>query len=152
LVSIFSFNVEKKPMSRRQRVLVVDDNAVNREIIEEILASDFQVLMAENGTEAVSMAQRHHPSVVLLDVMLPGADGYAICRRLRSMPGMADLRIIMVTAKAMPSERARGFDAGADAYVTKPFDDGDLVAAIRALLVRGNEGEVMRQRQFSEAC
>ena len=119
-------------MTRRKRALVVDDNSLNREIIEEILADEYEILMAAGGVEAITMAERHRPCVVLLDVMMPGLDGYDICRRLRAMPRMADARIVMVSAKAMPSERARGFDAGADAYVTKPFDDGDLVAAIRS--------------------
>jgi DNA-binding response OmpR family regulator len=64
--------------------------------------------------------------------MLPGIDGYDICRKLRGMPDLSDVQIIMVTAKAMPSERAMGFDAGADAYITKPFDEAELLAAIRS--------------------
>ena len=123
---------ERSAMTKQKRVLVVDDNPVNREIIEEILASDFKVLMAADGADAIRIAERYLPQVVLLDVMLPGLDGYDICRRLRAMPGMASARITMVTAKAMPSERARGFDAGADAHITKPFDDVELVAALCA--------------------
>src|SRR5688572_18684841 len=119
-------------MTRRKRVLVVDDNPVNREIVEEILAGEYEVHMADNGVDALKVASRCRPVVALLDVMMPGMDGYEICRKLRATPGLADLRIVMVTAKAMPSERARGFDSGADAYVTKPFDDGDLLAAIRS--------------------
>lgn len=118
-------------MTRRKRVLVVDDNSMNREIIEEILGDEYEVHMAENGAEALRLAVRFRPCVALLDVMMPGMDGYEICRKLRANTSLADLRIVMVTAKAMPSERARGFDCGADAYVTKPFDDGDLLAAIR---------------------
>lgn len=119
-------------MMRRNRVLVVDDNSVNRDIIEEILGDDYDIIMAANGPDAVMLAERYHPQLVLLDVMLPGVNGYEICRRMRGMPGMTDVKIIMVTAKAMPSERAQGFEAGADAYLTKPFDDADLMAAIRS--------------------
>jgi CheY-like chemotaxis protein len=115
----------------RKRILVVDDNAVNLEIIEEILEGEHEVFMAMNGPDAIKLAERHRPHIVLLDIMLLGIDGYEICRKLRAMPGMTGMRIVMVSAKAMPSERARGFDAGADAYVTKPFDDDELVAAIR---------------------
>jgi len=124
-------------MGRRKRILVVDDNSVNREIIEEILDGEHEVLMAANGSDAIKLAERYRPQVVLLDVMLPGLDGYDTCRKLRAMPSMAQARIIMVSAKAMPSERAQGIDAGADAYVTKPFDDGDLVEAIRITHPRG---------------
>src|SRR5262245_19387925 len=116
-------------MARRKRVLVVDDNPINLEIIEEILAGEYEILMTDNGPDALRLAARHRPCVALLDIMLPGLDGYAICRQLRATPGLSDMRIVMVSAKAMPSERARGFDAGADDYVTKPFDDGDLLAA-----------------------
>lgn len=126
-------------MVRRKRILVVDDNSINREIIEEILANDFEIVMAENGSDALALVARHQPCAVLLDIMLPGLDGYEICRKLRSMPNTDNMRIVMVTAKAMPSEQSQGFAAGADAYLTKPFDDSDLVAAIRALgLYNGN--------------
>jgi len=124
-------------MARQKRILVVDDNAINREIVAEILSDEFEVLMAANGPDALVLAGRYRPCVVLLDIMLPGLDGYEICRKLRGMPGMNDLRIIMVTAKAMPSERSRGFAVGADAYVTKPFDDADLIAAIRSMGIFG---------------
>jgi two-component system cell cycle response regulator len=114
-----------------KRVLVVDDNPVNLEIIQEILDDTYVVLLATNGRDAVRLAETYRPRIVLLDVMLPGVDGYQVCRRLRSLPRMDDARIIMVSAKAMPSERQQGLDAGADDYVTKPFDDADLLAAIR---------------------
>ena len=119
-------------MARRKKVLVVDDNPMNLEIVDEILNGEYEMLLTDNGPDALRLAARHRPCVALLDVMLPGLDGYDICQKLRATPGLADLRIVMVSAKAMPSERARGFDAGADAYVTKPFDDGDLLSAIRS--------------------
>jgi len=119
-------------MLRPKRVLVVDDNPVNREIIDEVLSDDYEVIMAANGPEALLLAERFQPQVVLLDVMLPGMDGYDLCRKLRSMPDSSGARIIMVTAKAMPSERASGLEAGADAYLTKPFDETDLLAVVRS--------------------
>ena len=119
-------------MARRKRILVVDDNVLNREIAEEVLCEEYEVITAATGDDALLLAERFRPRIVLLDVMLPGMDGYDICRRLRGMPDLADARIIMVTAKAMPSERARGFEAGADAYITKPFDEAELLAAIRS--------------------
>jgi two-component system, cell cycle response regulator len=96
------------------------------------LCDEYEIMMAENGGDALLLAERYQPRVVFLDVMLPGLDGYEVCRKLRAMPGMSEVRIIMVTAKAMPSERSQGFDAGADAYVTKPFDDADLLTALRS--------------------
>jgi DNA-binding response OmpR family regulator len=96
------------------------------------LLNDFEVIMAANGPDALKLAERLHPNLVLLDVKLPGMDGYEICRALRSMVDLSQTRIIMVTAKAMPSERARGLEAGADAYLTKPFDERDLLVAMWA--------------------
>src|SRR6185437_13265932 len=118
------------------RILVVDDNQVNLEICEEILGHEFEVLMASNGNEALRLAQQHKPQIILLDIMLPGTDGLEVCRRLRRLPETRWSTIIMVSAKAMPSERAAGVAAGADAYITKPFDFDDLLTAIHA-----HEGE-----------
>ena len=124
------------------RILIVDDNAVNREILQEIFEPDYTILTAVNGATALRLAERYHPRVVLLDVMLPDCDGYEVCRRLRGMPGMARSKIIMVSAKAMPSECAEGYSAGADAYITKPFDDAEVVA-----VVRGRVGESLKYKQ-----
>lgn len=112
-------------------VLIVDDNAVNLQILEEMLAGDYRLLFARNGREAISLAADFQPSIILLDVMMPGWDGLEVCRRLRHLSGVSDAAIIMVSAKAMPSEQADGFDAGADEYITKPFDEAELTALLR---------------------
>jgi putative two-component system response regulator len=112
-------------------MLIIDDNATNREILQEIFEQDYSILIAANGAAALKLAARYHPRVVLLDVMLPDLDGNDVCRRLRNMPGMARAKIIMVSAKAMPSECAEGYSAGADAYITKPFDDAEIMALVR---------------------
>jgi putative two-component system response regulator len=114
-----------------ERMLVVDDNPTNREILQEMFEEDYSLLVAANGAAALKLAARHNPRVVLLDVMLPDLDGNEVCRRLRNMPGMARSKIIMVSAKAMPSECAEGHSAGADAYITKPFDDVEVMAIVR---------------------
>jgi CheY-like chemotaxis protein len=116
------------------RVLVVDDCALNREVIHEILAEDYELIDAATAHEALERAEKYRPQVMLLDVMLPDGDGLALCRRLRSRPATARARIIMVSAKALPQEQAAGFEAGADAYLTKPFDDNELRAAMQAAL------------------
>jgi DNA-binding response OmpR family regulator len=119
-------------MRQPHHVLIVDDNPTNLEILEEYLSdNDYVVHTALTADEALRIASRHSPRIILLDVMLPGMDGYDLCRRLRKLTDTANARIIMVTAKAMPSERAHGYDAGADAYITKPFDDAELFAAMR---------------------
>jgi CheY-like chemotaxis protein len=122
---------DRSTMAQIDSVLVVDDNQTNCEVIQEILDQRFDVVTASNGADAIRLAERHRPGVVLLDVVLPGMDGYEACRRLRHMPAMSKTRIVMVSAKAMAAERAQGLEAGADEYLTRPFDDRELLAAIR---------------------
>jgi CheY-like chemotaxis protein len=117
-----------------KRILVVDDRQVNLDILEEILASDYRLKFARTGGEAVEIASKFQPDAVLLDVMLPDVDGLAVCQRLRQLPGLSEAAIIMVSAKALPSEEAEGMRSGADAYVTKPFDENDLLELLRVLL------------------
>jgi CheY-like chemotaxis protein len=119
-------------MAQLQQVLVVDDNPTNCEVIQEMLADEYDVLTATNGLDAIAMAERHQPDIVLLDFMLPGINGLEVCQWLRHLSKMSRTRIIIVSAKAMPSERAQGLAAGANAYITKPFDYPDLMTAIRA--------------------
>ena len=94
-----------------------------------------------DGEAAVAKAVSEHPELVLLDVMMPGMDGYEACRRMRAEPSLKSLRIILVSAKAMPSERLKGFEAGADDYVTKPFDHDELCAKIRVYLGMDRKSE-----------
>jgi CheY-like chemotaxis protein len=119
-------------MNSAARVLVVDDNPSNLEICHELLDGEFQVMTAPDGLEAIRIASHNGPQVVLLDVMLPGIDGYETCRRLRRLPGIKESLIVMISAKAMPTERAEGLDAGADAYITKPFDHSELLSVVRS--------------------
>lgn len=118
-------------MNKPRRILIVDDNPNNREVFHEMLDGSYQLFDAANGWDALTIAEQIVPRIVLLDVMLPIMDGYEVCRKLRSMPAMRRSRIIMVSAKAMPSERQAGLDAGADDYITKPFDETDLFAVLR---------------------
>jgi CheY-like chemotaxis protein len=115
-------------------ILAVDDNPINLGILEEILAGEYRLKFAQTGQAAIHIATQCMPAVVLLDVMMPGMDGLEICRRLRETPGLSDTIIIMVSAKAMPSERAAGIRAGADDYITKPFDEVELMEILRRYL------------------
>jgi CheY-like chemotaxis protein len=119
-------------VSHMKKVLIVDDNQTNLRILEEVLAGDYRLQFANNGVEALRMASDFQPSIILLDVMMPKMDGLTVCRRLRQLPGLRDSVIIMMSAKAMPSEQAAGIDAGANAYLTKPFDEVELMALLRA--------------------
>jgi CheY-like chemotaxis protein len=121
-------------MRVKQTILAVDDNPINLGILEEILAGDYRLKFAQNGQQAIHIAEECRPAIVLLDVMMPGMDGLEICRRLRETPGLNHTVIIMVSAKAMPSERSAGLRAGADDYITKPFDEVELLQVLRGYL------------------
>ncbi len=125
-------------MARVGRVLVVDDNETNLAIVEEMLEHDYEVRTAQSCREALRIVQKFTPGVILLDVMMPGVDGYETCRLLRAEPRLRGTNIIMVSAKAMPSEQQSGYAAGADDYITKPFDDGELLAKLRGHLPCGS--------------
>ncbi|MBD0275941.1 MAG: response regulator, partial [Acetobacteraceae bacterium] len=117
------------------RVLVVDDVPVNRRLLEAKLSAEFfEVGLAASGAEALSMAARWSPDVILLDVMMPEMDGYETCRALKDNPATAHIPVVMVTALIDRSERVRGLEAGADDFLSKPVDDATLFARLRALL------------------
>ncbi|MCI0477899.1 MAG: response regulator, partial [Anaerolineales bacterium] len=94
------------------------------------------MVSATTGEEALTLAQREPPDLAILDVMLPGVDGYTVCRRLRKNPATALLPILMLTAQSETRDKLAGFDAGADDYLTKPFAPPELVLRVRSLLAR----------------
>ena len=128
------------PPSRRTTVLVVDDERSYRVLLEMSLRrAGYRILLAENGADALELLLRESPDLILLDLRLPDMDGEDICRRIRSQPAYAAhaaVSIIMVTARAEQSQKVRGLLSGADDYVTKPFDLGELLARIQAVLRR----------------
>ncbi len=121
------------------KILVVEDDTTIRTLLGLALqASGYaDVSMAGRGDDGLSAAKRERPDLVLLDVMLPGLDGLAVARRIRETPELAATRIIMLTARTEPEDICRGLEAGADDYVTKPFDRQVLLARIKAVLRRG---------------
>lgn len=117
------------------RILVVEDEASIRKFIAiNLERSGFEVLETDNGEAALEMAANYKPSVMVLDVMLPGMDGFAVCTRLRAeMPGLI---IIMLTARAQDIDKITGLELGADDYMVKPFNPRELTARIHANLRR----------------
>ncbi|HVN89664.1 MAG TPA: response regulator [Candidatus Binataceae bacterium] len=110
-------------MSKRRILIVdVDDNPTNVAILEEILCDHFSLETAGSGEEAISKGIEFRPELILLDIMMPGMNGYETCRKMRATPILRHSKIIMVSAKAMVSERIEGYEAGADDYITKPFE------------------------------
>ena len=117
------------------RVLVVDDINANLRLLEAKLNAEYyEVATAASGSEALALASSWSPDVILLDVMMPGMDGYEVCRRLKANPATAHMPVVMITALVDPPERVRGLEAGADDFLSKPVDDATLFARLRALL------------------
>jgi DNA-binding response OmpR family regulator len=118
-------------MQAKKRVLAVDDNELNLEIIKEVLDDEYNLKTATTGEEALEVTVDFRPEIILLDIMLPGMDGYEVCQRIRANPALRHTRIIMVSAKAMTSERIEGYEAGANVYIAKPFNENELMTKIR---------------------
>lgn len=117
------------------RVLVVDDILPNVKLLEAKLSGEYyDVLTATNGEEALRRIAEDSPDIVLLDVMMPGMDGFEVCRRIKSNPDMAHIPVVMVTALTDPQERVRGLEAGADDFLSKPVSDLALMARVRSLV------------------
>jgi two-component system KDP operon response regulator KdpE len=123
-----------------ETILVVEDEPRVMRLISEVLkAVGYRVLAAASGETAVEMVAIEQPALVLLDILLPhGMDGYQVCCRIREF---SSVPVIMVTAKAQESDLLRGFDVGADDYLTKPFSAKELVARVRAVLRRSQQPE-----------
>ena len=117
------------------RVLVVDDIPSNIKLLEaRLVAEYFDVVSASNGQEALARIAEQEPDIVLLDVMMPGMDGFEVCRRIKTNPKTAHLPVVMVTALDQTSDRVAGLDAGADDFLTKPVDEAALFARVRSLV------------------
>ena len=121
-------------MSHTPHVLIVDDEPAGRETIAALLvAEDYDLAFAGSGAEALEHAAAFTPDVILLDVMMPGLDGFEVCRRLRADPRLAEVPIIMVTALDDHDSRLQGIESGADDFVSKPFDRAELRARVRTI-------------------
>jgi two-component system cell cycle response regulator len=132
------------------RVLVVDDIFPNVKLLETKLTAEyFDVVTAMNGPDALALCDQGLADIVLLDVMMPGMDGFEVCRRLKNAPLTAHLPVVMVTALDQPSDRLKGLDAGADDFLTKPVDDTALMARVRSLVRLKAVTDEMRTRALA---
>jgi DNA-binding response OmpR family regulator len=122
------------------RVLVVDDDPVIVRLLEVNLRLEgYEIATASRGEEALERAGEFHPHLVVLDVMMPGLDGWETCRRLRELPEFAETPVVFLSARAQDDDRSRGLALGSVEYVTKPFDPVKLMELVRRLL-GGEEG------------
>ncbi|MDX8322712.1 PleD family two-component system response regulator [Rhizobium rhizogenes] len=117
------------------RVLVVDDIPANVKLLEaRLVAEYFDVVTAEDGFKALDICDQEQVDIILLDIMMPGMDGFEVCERLKANPKTAHIPVVMVTALDQPSDRVRGLKAGADDFLTKPVNDLQLIARVKSLV------------------
>lgn len=124
-----------------QTILVIDDDElVSRTLQRALKLYDYQVMVANSGAEGLHIARRHRPDLLVLDVIMPGTDGYQVCRQVRGDPLLKDVPILFLTARSKDEDKIEGFRAGGDDYLAKPFNMQELQLRIRAILRRvGNE-------------
>ncbi len=129
-------------------ILIVDDDPFSRETLESILTGrGYTLHMTENGPQALAKADALRPDLILLDVMMPGMDGFEVCRRLRSTPGLAEVPILLLTALDDPASRLKGIDSGADDFLTKPIDRQELRARVRTITRLNRYRTLLDQRE-----
>jgi DNA-binding response OmpR family regulator len=132
-------------------ILVVDDNEDVAETIERTLEhARFSTVVAHRGADALEIARQRQPDLVVLDIMMPGMNGIDVCRHLRSSLELEDIPILFLTAKAEIGDKIEGFEAGADDYLTKPFNLIELELRVRALLRRRQQTETPEDRDEIE--
>ncbi len=119
-------------------VLLVDDEPGILTALEFLVQkAGYHTLTATNGEQGLALAQAHRPNVVVLDVMMPGMDGFQIAKHIRANPELEDCRIVFLTAKGATRDRFEGYDSGAEIYIAKPFDNERLIDAIEELIAFG---------------
>ncbi|MCA9404950.1 MAG: hybrid sensor histidine kinase/response regulator [Candidatus Omnitrophica bacterium] len=127
-------------MLEKTKILAVDDDLTNLSILKEIFEQDYELKAVSSGKDALLEMVRFHPDIVLLDVMMPEIDGYEVCRRIRGDDNLRSTKTIMISARAGLEDRLKGYEVGANDYVTKPFEDVKLIAKVK----------VMERLKFSE--
>lgn len=124
-----------------EKILIVDDNPTNITILSEIFRIEYKIFVANNGEKAISIAERVKPDLILLDVMMPEMDGYEVCKSLRNKSDTADIPIIFITAKTSSDDIIYGFNMGAQDYIAKPFNQGEMIVRVK------NQIELKKMRE-----
>lgn len=118
-------------------ILVIDDDELVSQTLQRALKMyDYHVMVARSGIEGLQLARRHPPDLFILDIIMPGADGYQVCRQIRGDPLLKELPVLFLTAKEKDEDKIEGFRAGADDYLSKPFNMEELQLRIQAILRR----------------
>ncbi|MFM8319967.1 MAG: response regulator [Chloroflexota bacterium] len=129
-------------------ILIVDDTPIGRQSLEALLTGQgYLLLFASNGLDALEVAAASHPDLILLDIMMPVLDGIAVCQRLRADPELYEVPVVMVTALDDSTSRLRSLEAGADDFITKPFDRAELLARVRTITRLNRYRSLMTERE-----
>ena len=118
-----------------KRILAIEDHEENRRLLRDLLTSvGYELIEAVTGEEGVVLAEAQLPALILMDIQLPGIDGYEVTRRIKANPALRQIPVIAVTSYALSGDDVKALEAGCDAYVTKPFDPAELLEKIREFL------------------
>jgi len=129
-----------------KKILVIEDNPSALRLIGYTLEQEgYQVIAATNGLEGMRRAQGEEPDLIILDIMLPGIDGFEICHRLRAEPGTAQLPVLMLSAKIQETDKATGLKVGADDYLTKPADPSEIISRVQTLLAKTKQTPAVQE-------
>jgi two-component system response regulator RpaA len=128
-------------MSAAHILIIEDDDLVSRTVERSLNNGEYQISLAANGLEGLNLARKRPPNLVILDVIMPEMDGYEVCRSMRADARLSEIPILFLTAKIKEEDRVNGFLAGADDYLTKPFNIDELILRVRAILRRTRRQE-----------
>ncbi|MBP1204449.1 diguanylate cyclase (GGDEF)-like protein [Duganella sp. 1411] len=137
-------------LARNGRILVVDDAMENIQILHHALRDEQEVLFALDGEKALEIALAQQPDLILLDAVMPGMDGYAVCGALRGSPRLQDIPIIFVTALSQPEDETRALEAGAVDFISKPFNIAVVRARVRSQLTIKRQADAMRELSLTD--
>ena len=129
-------------MKKANRLLIIDDDTTNLAYLSELLSKEYELDVAEDGEEGLQKAETFRPDLILLDVMMPGIDGYEVCKTLRNHKELSNIKILFLSARIQMSEKLRGYRVGGDDYITKPFDNDEVIAKIKVFLRLKYEEEI----------
>jgi len=134
----------------RPRILVVDDQPTNIQTLYQVLKGDYDVAMATNGSQAIELCQRRPPDLVLLDVVMPGIDGFEVCRRLKTDPATRDVPVIFVTARDSTEDETLGLEVGAVDFIAKPVNPPVVRARVRTHVALKRQADLLRSMAFND--
>lgn len=142
-------------MNEAPLILIVDDEAVNRKVLSwSLTEAGFRTVMAQNGSEALTLVESRKPDLIILDILMPGENGFAVCERLQALPLTRDIPIIFLSGLSDTDDKVRGLEMGAVDYVTKPFAGGEVVARARIHLKlrQARQALITEQAALLDAC